>query len=146
MKKIIMLLIVLFGMTGVSIYGMGNSFMAENVTNLELTSKDYTGWLTVSSPITIIHEDESTVTVTNNEVTVDFDLEITILGFFTGTVQIKNVDTSGTNIMPGTTSSVIIGGKEYTVTFNSGTITDAVCTLDLTVKSTPLGDLHITFE
>lgn len=84
--------------------------------------------------------------VTNNGASVDFDMNITILGFFTGKVHITGVEISGTEIKEDATGTVEINGKQYTVRFSPSSITDSTCNLNLTVESTPLGNLTIVFS
>lgn len=143
MKKILLLLFILSGMTGMSVYGMGSS--AEQ-TEMQMSSQSYDGWLTVTSRVGIIYDDESTVIVTNNGASVDFDMNITILGFFTGKVHITGVEISGTEIKEDATGTVEINGKQYIVRFSPSSITDSTCNLNLTVESTPLGNLTIVFS
>lgn len=142
MKKIILLIVILTCMAGVSAYGMGNS---TEQSEMQMTSQSYDGWLTVTSRIGTIYDDESTVKVINNGSTVDFEMDIAILGFFTGKVQITGVKISGTEIRNGETGTVVISGKQYNVVFNLSSITDSICSLSLTVESTPLGSLNIVF-
>lgn len=146
MKKIILTLVVLATVAGTSIYGMKNSPVSDEVTASVPTVKDYTALLTVKSLHATIYEDETTVTVTNNGSTVDFDMQITLLGFFTGNVHITGIKIVGTNIEAGSTGSVTINGQQYTVVFGASTITDTACNLNLTVNSTPIGNLRITFN
>lgn len=143
MKKILLLLFILSGMTGMSVYGMRSSV---EQTEMQMSSQSYDGWLTVTSRVGIIYDDESTVIVTNNGASVDFDMNITILGFFTGKVHITGVEISGTEIKEGATGTVEINGKQYTVRFSPSSITDSTCNLNLTVESTPLGNLTIVFS
>lgn len=143
MKKILLLLFILSGMTGMSVYGMGSSV---EHTEMQMSSQSYDGWLTVTSKVGIIYDDESTVIVTNNGASVDFDMNITILGFFTGKVHITGVEISGTEIKEDATGTVEINGKQYTVKFSPSSITDSTCNLNLTVESTPLGNLTIVFS
>lgn len=142
MKKIILFIVILTCMAGVSAYGMGHS---TEQSEMQMTSQSYDGWLTVTSRIGTIYDDESTVQVTNNGSTVDFDMNIAILGFFTGKVHITGVEISGTEIKNGATGTVVISGKQYNVVFNLSSITDSICSLSLTVESTPLGSLNIVF-
>lgn len=141
----ILLFTVLSCMAGTNALSRENSPIVETVSQT-MAVQEYTGWLTVSASQKPIYDDESTVTVTDNGNTVDFDLKITILGFFTGNVHIGNIPISNSTIAPGTTGTVVIAGKTYTVVFNSGTINDTVCSLNITVKATPLGDLNIVFD
>lgn len=143
MKKILLLLFILSGMTGMSVYGMRSSV---EQTEMQMSSQSYDGWLTVTSRVGIIYDDESTVIVTNNGASVDFDMNITILGFFTGKVHITGVEISGTEIKEGATGTVEINGKQYTVRFSPSSITDSTCNLNLTVESTPLDNLTIVFS
>lgn len=143
MKKILLLLFILSGMTGMSVYGMRSSV---EQTEMQMSSQSYDGWLTVTSRVGIIYDDESTVIVTNNGASVDFDMNITILGFFTGKVHITGVEISGTEIKEGATGTVEINGKQYTVRFSPSSITESTCNLNLTVESTPLGNLTIVFS
>lgn len=143
MKKILLLLFILSGMTGMSVYGMRSSV---EQTEMQMSSQSYDGWLTVTSRVGIIYDDESTVIVTNNGASVDFDMNITILGFFTGKVHITGVEISGTEIKEDATGTVEINGKQYIVRFSPSSITDSTCNLNLTVESTPLGNLTIVFS
>jgi len=143
MKRILLsVCMTVFALTGVNAHVNSHNEVA-NVQTVE-SSTTYTGQLTVKTTLTTIYDKTSPITATVNGNSVDFNMNISF-SFYTGNVNITGVALNGTDIAAGTTGSVVIEGVTYDVVFDYGYLDGDVCELELTVKSTPLGDLSITF-
>lgn len=131
-----------FALTGASAH-VNSHDEVDDVQAVE-SSTTYTGQLTVKTTLITIYDKTSPITATVNGNSVDFNMNISF-SFYTGNVDITGVALNGTNIAAGTAGSVVIEGVTYDVVFDYGYLDGDVCELELTVKSTPLGDLSITF-
>lgn len=143
MKRILFsVCMAVFTLTGVNAHVNSHDEVA-NVQAVE-SSTTYTGQLTVKTTLITIYDKTSPITATVNGNSVDFNMNISF-SFYTGNVDITGVALNGTDIAAGTAGSVVIEGVTYDVVFDYGYLDGDVCELELTVKSTPLGDLSITF-
>lgn len=144
MKRILFsVCMVMFALISVNAHVNSNNKVA-NVQAVE-GSTTYTGQLIVKRTTgTTIYNQTSSITATTDGNNVDFNMNISFI-FYTGNVNITGVALDGTDITAGTTGSVVIGGVTYNVVFNYGYLDGSTCELELTVKSTPLGDLSISF-
>lgn len=131
-----------FALTGANAHVNSPDEVA-NVQAVE-SSTTYTGQLTVKTALMTIYDKTSPIVATVNGNSVDFNMNISF-SFYTGNVNITGVALNGTDITAGTTGTVVIDGVTYNVVFEYGYLDGDVCELELTVKSTPLGDLSITF-
>lgn len=143
MKRILFLVcMAIFALTGANAHVNSHDEVA-NVRAVE-SSTTYTGQLTVKTTLITIYDKTSPITATVNGNSVDFNMNISF-SFYAGNVDITGVALNGTDIAAGTAGSVVIEGVTYDVVFDYGYLDGDVCELELTVKSTPLGDLSITF-
>lgn len=117
---------------------------SNEVANVQAVESSTTYRATYSKDNLNVYDKTSPIIATVNGNSVDFNKSISF-SFYTGNVNITGVALNGTDITAGTTGTVVIDGVTYDVVFDYGYLDGDVCELELIVKSTPLGDLSITF-
>ncbi|MFR2523950.1 MAG: hypothetical protein ACLTFL_18155 [Bacteroides thetaiotaomicron] len=117
---------------------------SNEVANVQAVESSTTYRATYSKDNLNVYDKTSPIIATVNGNSVDFNKSISF-SFYTGNVNITGVALNWTDITAGTTGTVVIDGVTYDVVFDYGYLDGDVCELELTVKSTPLGDLSITF-